>query len=169
MLEPERYELFDRSRLPLRASSGAIFSSCSAAAAVRSLLRRRSRWRRSPAAPRDSAPTPDLPSSPPGCISAKTERVTIYTGKVEVGPNIRTSLTQAVAEELHAPIGSIKLVMADTDLTPYDMGTFGSRTTPTMAPQLKKVGAAARETLDRSRRREMENRPQISSRSLTAR
>src|SRR5271169_4629668 len=37
--------------------------------------------------------------------------------------------------------------MADTALTPYDMGTFGSRTTPTMAPQLRKMAAAARETL----------------------
>src|SRR5271156_4861335 len=73
--------------------------------------------------------------------------VTVFTGKTEVGQNIRTSLAQAVAEELHTPIASIKLVMADTDLTPYDMGTFGSRTTPTMAPQLRKVAAAARETL----------------------
>jgi CO/xanthine dehydrogenase Mo-binding subunit len=78
---------------------------------------------------------------------AEDGTVTIYTGKVEVGQNARTALTQAVAEELHADISSIKLVMGDTDLTPYDMGTFGSRTTPTMAPQLKKVGAAARETL----------------------
>lgn len=74
-------------------------------------------------------------------------RVTVYTGKVEVGQNIRTSLTQAVAEELHAPMSSIHLVMADTKLTPYDAGTFGSRTTPTMAQQLRKVGAAAREQL----------------------
>lgn len=73
--------------------------------------------------------------------------VTVYTGKVEVGQNIRTSLAQAVAEELHAPVGSVQLVMADTGLTPYDMGTFGSRTTPVMAPQMKKVGAAAREAL----------------------
>ena len=73
--------------------------------------------------------------------------ITVYTGKAEVGQNIRTSLTQAVAEELHTPMSSIQLVMADTDLTPYDMGTFGSRTTPTMAPQIKKVGAAAREML----------------------
>ncbi len=73
--------------------------------------------------------------------------VTVYTGKVEIGQNIRTSLTQAVAEELHAPVSSIQLVMADTALTPYDMGTFGSRTTPTMTPQLRKVGAAAREAL----------------------
>jgi nicotinate dehydrogenase subunit B len=73
--------------------------------------------------------------------------VIVYTGKTEVGQNIRTSLAQAVAEELRAPIDIVQLVMADTDLTPFDMGTFGSRTTPLMAPQLKKVGAAAREAL----------------------
>ena len=73
--------------------------------------------------------------------------ITVYTGKTEMGQNIRTSLSQAVAEELHTPIESIRLLMADTDLTPYDMGTFGSRTTPTMAPQLRKAAAAAREAL----------------------
>ncbi len=73
--------------------------------------------------------------------------VTVFTGKVEVGQNSRTSLTQAVGEELHAPPASIHLVMGDTDLTPYDMGTFGSRTTPTMWPQMRKAAAAAREML----------------------
>jgi len=73
--------------------------------------------------------------------------ITVYTGKAECGQNIRTSLTQAVAEELRTSPDAIRLVMADTELTPYDMGTFGSRTTPTMAPQLHKVGAAAREML----------------------
>jgi len=73
--------------------------------------------------------------------------VTVFTGKVEMGQNIRTSLAQAVAEELHVPLAVIHLVMGDTDLTPFDMGTFGSRTTPTMAPQLRKAAAAAREML----------------------
>ncbi|HTT60432.1 MAG TPA: molybdopterin cofactor-binding domain-containing protein [Bryobacteraceae bacterium] len=73
--------------------------------------------------------------------------VTIYTGKVEVGQNIRTSLSQAAAEELHCPIASVKLLMADTSLVPYDMGTFGSRTTPTMAPQIRRAAATAREAL----------------------
>jgi nicotinate dehydrogenase subunit B len=73
--------------------------------------------------------------------------VTVYTGKVEVGQNIRTSLSQAVAEELHYPINEIQFVMGDTQLTPYDMGTFGSRTTPTMNLQLRKVAAAARDAL----------------------
>lgn len=74
-------------------------------------------------------------------------KVTVYTGKVEVGQNIRTSLTQAVSEELHVPMEKVELVMGDTQLTPFDMGTFGSRTTPTMNLQLRKVASAARETL----------------------
>jgi len=74
-------------------------------------------------------------------------RVMVFTGKVEVGQNIRTSLSQAVSEELHVPIEQIELVMGDTQLTPFDMGTFGSRTTPTMNLQLRKVAAAARDTL----------------------
>ena len=73
--------------------------------------------------------------------------VTVFTGKVEVGQNTRTTLTQSVADELHVPIDSVHLVMGDTDLVPFDMGTFGSRSTPTMAPQLRKAAAAAREML----------------------
>jgi isoquinoline 1-oxidoreductase len=74
-------------------------------------------------------------------------KVTAYTGKVEMGQNIRTSLSQAVAEELHVPMDRVEMVMGDTQLTPFDMGTFGSRTTPTMNPQLRKAAAAVREIL----------------------
>jgi isoquinoline 1-oxidoreductase len=74
-------------------------------------------------------------------------QVSVYTGKAEVGQNIRTSLTQAVAEELRVAPDSIRMVMADTQLVPFDMGTFGSRTTPDMAQRLKRVAAAAREAL----------------------
>jgi CO/xanthine dehydrogenase Mo-binding subunit len=74
-------------------------------------------------------------------------KVKVFTGKVEVGQNIRTSLAQQVAEELRVPFDSITMIMGDTDLVPWDMGTFGSRTTPTMGPQLRTMAAAARETL----------------------
>jgi nicotinate dehydrogenase subunit B len=74
-------------------------------------------------------------------------RVVVYTGKAEMGQNIRTSLAQAVAEELRLPVEAIQLVMGDTGRTPFDMGTFGSLTTPTMASRLHKVAAAARELL----------------------
>jgi isoquinoline 1-oxidoreductase len=78
---------------------------------------------------------------------AEDGTVTVYTGKVELGQNIRTSLSQQVAEELRLSLSPVQLVMGDTDLTPFDMGTFGSRTTPTMGPQLRKAAASAREVL----------------------
>lgn len=74
-------------------------------------------------------------------------RVKVFTGKVEVGQNIRTSLAQLVAEELRVPFDSISMVMGDTDLVPWDMGTFGSRSTPTMGPQLRTMAGAARQML----------------------
>jgi isoquinoline 1-oxidoreductase len=79
-------------------------------------------------------------------INEKGE-ITVYTGKVEVGQNIRTSLSQVVAEELRVPVRSIQLVMSDTDRVPFDAGTFGSQTTPQMASNLRRIAAAAREVL----------------------
>jgi isoquinoline 1-oxidoreductase len=78
---------------------------------------------------------------------AEDGAVTVYTGKVEIGQNIRTSLAQVVAEELRTPVDRIKMVMADTASVPFDMGTFGSLTTPMMSSQLRRVAAATRELL----------------------
>ena len=94
----------------------------------------------------------DADQSIPQNVSAwihidRSGMVTVFTGKVEVGQNIRTSLTQAVADELRSEPASIQLVMADTELTPFDFGTVGSRTTPGMAPQLHKMAAAVRQQL----------------------
>ncbi len=73
--------------------------------------------------------------------------ITLSVGKAEVGQNIRTSLAQAVAEELRVPVHAVRVVMGDTGRTPYDMGTFGSRTTPITGLQVRRTGAAARELL----------------------
>src|ERR1051326_3008158 len=73
--------------------------------------------------------------------------VTVFTGKVEVGQNTRTTLAQSVADELRVPLASVRMVMGDTAVTPFDMGTFGSRSTPYMSPQLRRAAAAARELL----------------------
>jgi isoquinoline 1-oxidoreductase len=74
-------------------------------------------------------------------------RITGFTGKTEIGQNIRTSLSQAIADELRVPLDRVSLVMSDTDLVPYDQGTIGSQSTPRMAPQLARAAAAAREML----------------------
>lgn len=78
---------------------------------------------------------------------APDDRITVFTGKVEIGQNIRTSLAQTVADELHVSLDSISMVMGDTQLTPFDMGTFGSMSTPQMGTQLRRVSFAAREVL----------------------
>ena len=77
----------------------------------------------------------------------KDGMITVYTGKVEVGQNIRTSLSQIVSEELLVPLAAVTMIMGDTDLVPYDAGTFGSRTTPQMGTQLRKAAATARQAL----------------------
>jgi isoquinoline 1-oxidoreductase len=74
-------------------------------------------------------------------------RITAYTGKVEIGQNIRTSLAQSIADELSAPVATVTMVMGDTDVTPYDIGTVGSFTTPQIMPQLRRAAAVARATI----------------------
>jgi isoquinoline 1-oxidoreductase len=78
---------------------------------------------------------------------AEDGAVTAYTGKVEIGQNIRTSLAQVVAEELRLPASKVKMVMADTALVPPDQGTFGSQTTPQMASRMRRTAASLRGVL----------------------
>jgi len=74
-------------------------------------------------------------------------KISVFTGKVEIGQNIRTSLAQLVAEELMVSFDAITMVMGDTDLVPYDAGTFGSQSTPQMGPRLRSMAVTAREAL----------------------
>jgi isoquinoline 1-oxidoreductase len=45
------------------------------------------------------------------------------------------------------PFDAITMVMGDTDLVPYDAGTFGSQSTPQMGPRLRNMAATARQAL----------------------
>ena len=67
-----------------------------------------------------------------------------FTGKVEVGQGTRTALSVLVAEELRVPLSAVELTMGDTDVCPWDMGTFGSRSMPDAAQHLRLTGAATR-------------------------
>lgn len=75
---------------------------------------------------------------------AQDGAITVMTGKVEMGQGARAELTQAVAEELRVAPARIQLVMGDTDLTPDDGVTAGSRTTPSSVPAVRKGAVAAR-------------------------
>jgi isoquinoline 1-oxidoreductase len=143
--EPERYELYEEPRYRfepdrrdfLRAAGGGILVLLVVGEAD-AQQPGRGRGRGFGGGPQDLAARLHI---------AEDGTVTVYTGKVEVGQNARTSLTQAVAEELRVPVASVSLVMADTALTPNDGGTSGSQTTPSTFPQLRRAAAAARDLL----------------------
>lgn len=78
---------------------------------------------------------------------AEDGRVTCFTGKIEMGQGPITSLPQMLAEELETPLETVDIVMGDTDLCPWDMGTFGSMTTRFFGPALSAAAAEARAVL----------------------
>ena len=74
-------------------------------------------------------------------------RVTCFTGKIEMGQGVVTSLAQMLADELGVALASVDMVMGDTLLCPYDMGTFGSMSTPYFGMALRQAAAEARAVL----------------------
>ncbi|TET71247.1 MAG: isoquinoline 1-oxidoreductase, partial [Candidatus Aminicenantes bacterium] len=74
-------------------------------------------------------------------------RVSCFTGKIEMGQGVITSLAQMLADELEVSFSSVDMVMGDTDLCPWDMGTFGSMTTRFFGPPLREAAAKARAVL----------------------
>jgi len=73
---------------------------------------------------------------------------TAFSGKVDVGQDNTSALTTIVAQELGTDPELVELVMGDTDFCPYDMGTFGSRSTEDAGGVLSAVTASAREWLE---------------------
>ncbi len=75
-------------------------------------------------------------------------KVSCFTGKIEMGQGVITSLAQMLAEELDVSVESIDMVMGDTARCPYDAGTWGSMSTPYFGqPILRAAGAKARAIL----------------------
>jgi isoquinoline 1-oxidoreductase len=75
---------------------------------------------------------------------AEDGKVTLYSGKIEMGQGVMTSLAQMAAEELGVDLGSMHVVMGDTASCPWDMGTFGSMTTRFFGPAVRAAAAQAR-------------------------
>src|SRR4030081_1226391 len=73
--------------------------------------------------------------------------ITALSGKIEFGQGIRTAFAQIVADELDVPIERVKVILGDTDLVPFDFGTFGSHSVAQEAPLLRKAAAFARHQL----------------------
>ncbi len=146
LLEPERYEFTSGPMHHFELARREFFKLLGAGIAVFAIAKNAQ-------AGQETAPSRGFhPQELPQEISAWLHigddgAVTAFSGKAEMGQNIRTSMAQNVADELRVPFESVRMVMGDTALTPFDAGTFGSRTTPTMTPQLRRVASAARNFL----------------------
>lgn len=75
---------------------------------------------------------------------AEDGQITLYSGKIEMGQGVMTSLCQMAAEDLRVRLENMHIVMGDTDACPWDMGTFGSLTTRMFGPAVRAAAARAR-------------------------
>lgn len=136
VLEPERYELRDLAPiLPELDRRG--FLKFTASGLLITLF----------AAESQAQPDSALKTIESRLLIGKDGRVTILTGKVEEGQGARTQLAMVAAEELRLPVSMVSVEMADTDRTPDDCITAGSRTTPSTVPRVRQAAGMARAIL----------------------
>src|ERR1700757_2675984 len=88
------------------------------------------------------------PNRVDGFLAIATDgRVTVYSGKVDLGTGVRTALTQMVAEELDVPMSRVTLIEGDTALTPDQGTTSGSFSIQNGGMQLRRAAATARQAI----------------------
>jgi nicotinate dehydrogenase subunit B len=80
-------------------------------------------------------------------LIAEDGTVSCLTGKIEMGQGIITSLAQMMADELNVPMEKVKMIMGDTELCPWDMGTWGSMSTRIFGPSMRAAAAEAKAVL----------------------
>jgi nicotinate dehydrogenase subunit B len=73
--------------------------------------------------------------------------ITICTGKAELGQGIKTALVQIAAEQLDADLGQLKIIVADTALTPNEGYTSGSHSLQDSGTAILNAAAQVRQIL----------------------
>ncbi|TMJ85765.1 MAG: xanthine dehydrogenase family protein molybdopterin-binding subunit [Alphaproteobacteria bacterium] len=69
---------------------------------------------------------------------------TLYCGTIDMGQGSDTAMAQIVGEVLDIPAETVRIVPRDTDVTPYDMGTLGSRSLYHMGHAVRLAAEEAR-------------------------
>ena len=87
-------------------------------------------------------------------------RVTVYSGKVDLGTGVRTALAQMAAEELDVPFNMVRIVEGDTALTPDQGTTWGSLTIQAGGVQIRNAAATARAALIEQAAKRLRVRPE---------
>lgn len=73
--------------------------------------------------------------------------VTALSGKMEYGQGLRAAYPRLVAEELGIAPACVRVILGDTDVVPWDMGTFGSMSVEMDGLELRRAAAFARSVL----------------------
>jgi len=73
--------------------------------------------------------------------------VLAMSGKIEYGQGIRTAMGQLVADELDVPFERVRVVLGETRLVPFDLGTYGSMSLAVEGRILQLAAAHARALL----------------------
>src|SRR6202000_210123 len=73
--------------------------------------------------------------------------IILYCGTVDMGQGSDTVMAQIAAEALNVSAEAIRVIPRDTDSTPYDMGTLGSRSTFHMGHAVRRAAEEARDKL----------------------
>lgn len=74
--------------------------------------------------------------------------VTVLSGKMELGQGLRAAFARIVAEEMGISPSRVRVVLGDTDVVPWDMGTFGSMSVEFDGRELRRAAAFARQLLE---------------------
>lgn len=73
--------------------------------------------------------------------------VDVLTGTQDLGTGARTILAQVAAEALGAKVADVRVILGDTERTPYTPNSWGSMTTPSVAPAVRMAADEARDHL----------------------
>jgi len=76
-----------------------------------------------------------------------SDTITVFSGKAEIGQGMRTALAQLAAEELDVDLARIRVIMADTELTPDEGTTAGSMSLQMSGNAIRQAAAEARHYL----------------------
>jgi len=68
---------------------------------------------------------------------SKDGSITVYSGTQDLGTGTYTIISQVAAEILEVPIEKIKVIIGDTDKTPYGPSSGGSTTAPSITPAVR--------------------------------
>jgi len=104
------------------------------------------------------APAVDKPPELPGSLNDDrfldswikidaSAKITVFTGKAELGQGVRTALLQVAADELDVEPGDINLVTADTGRTPDEGFTAGSQSMQYSGTAIRNAAAQVRALL----------------------